>query len=315
MSFTTRTVTGSPDWSSTEEQSTAALPAAPVLSLPAAPALPSSDADARLPACAKSSLAGASDPAPLHAANRATPAITPTQSRRFILPRQSKLRASSPRSKTGESRGAWHSLAHGSATRRGPPDRIRFGLQLAARNSAPLARRCEPSAVQLAVRRDRPLGREGSNPSKAKRPVVLRAGRSFYDSAERAGFEPALRFLLGPLSKRVPSATRSPLQALRGRSAKVAAGWRASRETSPNAAVRGQIGLAPGKCWEPLGVYWPVCGRQGFLHEEQGLVGVSLALGLGLLRDPHGRSLRDARRGAHFPVRLRSQRYLGARLR
>ena len=31
-------------------------------------------------------------------------------------------------------------------------------------------------------------------------------------SAEREGFEPSVGFLLHPLSKRVPSATRSPLQ-------------------------------------------------------------------------------------------------------
>ena len=35
----------------------------------------------------------------------------------------------------------------------------------------------EPNATQLAVRRDLPLGREGSKPSKAKRPVVFQAGR------------------------------------------------------------------------------------------------------------------------------------------
>jgi hypothetical protein len=34
--------------------------------------------------------------------------------------------------------------------------------------------------------------------------------------AERAGFEPAVSFTRRPLSKRVPSATRSPLQSLAG---------------------------------------------------------------------------------------------------
>ena len=36
-----------------------------------------------------------------------------------------------------------------------------------------------PPEPQLAVRRDLPMGHEGSTPSKAKRPAVLRAGRSF----------------------------------------------------------------------------------------------------------------------------------------
>src|SRR4051812_30882603 len=78
----------------------------------------------------------------------------------------------------------------------------------------------------------------------------LRVGAS---SAEREGFEPSVGFLLRPLSKRVPSATRSPLQALRGRSAKVAAGWRASRETSGGAASDAQIGLGPGNYWRSRG--------------------------------------------------------------
>ena len=44
--------------------------------------------------------------------------------------------------------------------------------------------------------------------------VIQRSSRNEslnQSSAEREGFEPSVRFLLRPLSKRVPSATRSPL--------------------------------------------------------------------------------------------------------
>jgi hypothetical protein len=65
-----------------------------------------------------------------------------------------------------------------------------------------------------------PAAREGEE---------LRVGAAL---AERAGFEPALGFLLGPLSKRVPSASRSPLQvSFEEGSANVVVARRASRKT------------------------------------------------------------------------------------
>ena len=118
---------------------------------------------------------------------------------------------------------------------------------------------------QLRRGRDSPAGAERSARSGQADSPPEKQELPFYGSfAEREGFEPSVGFLLRPLSKRVPSATRSPLQALRGRSAKVAAAWRASRETSPAAALGAQIGLGPGKCPELCGFHGaPGLGGRG----------------------------------------------------
>jgi hypothetical protein len=60
----------------------------------------------------------------------------------------------------------------------GPYWSIRARLQLAVRRSA-TGQRVPTLLVQLGVRRDLPMGHEGSNPSEANRRAVLLAGQSF----------------------------------------------------------------------------------------------------------------------------------------
>lgn len=83
-----------------------------------------------------------------------------------------------------------------------PHERIRSGLQLVASRSAALGRRCEPSVVQLAVSRDRPLGREGSNSSKCETPSCFPSRASLYYFAEREGFESCTRRFQEPQAVR-----------------------------------------------------------------------------------------------------------------
>src|SRR5689334_9537860 len=65
--------------------------------------------------------------------------------------------------------------------------------------------------MQLGVRRDRPLGAEGSNPSwERKAPERSRAATCDY-VAEREGFEPSVRLPVHMISSHAPSASRSPL--------------------------------------------------------------------------------------------------------